>query len=59
MKILDPAQTAAMLSAAERSFAYLPIVLAATTGLRRGECLGLRWTDVDLDRATASIAQTL
>jgi integrase len=59
MKILDPAQTAALLAAAEHSFAYVPIVLAVATGARRGEVLGLRWADVDLERATASIAQTL
>lgn len=29
----------------------------ATTGCRRGECLGLRWADVDLDAGSASIRQ--
>jgi len=29
----------------------------ATTGCRRGEALGLRWSDVDLDAASASIRQ--
>lgn len=28
-------------------------------GMRKGEALGLRWRDVDLDRGTASIAQTV
>jgi integrase len=32
--------------------------IAATTGMRRGEVLGLRWRDVDLDAARASVAQT-
>jgi integrase len=36
--------------------AYL---LLATTGLRRGECLGLRWQDFDLDAGRASIRQTV
>lgn len=31
----------------------------ATTGARRGEILGLRWQDVDLDARTASIVQTV
>ena len=30
--------------------------LAASTGLRRGELVGLRWSDVDLDAARISIA---
>jgi integrase len=33
--------------------------LLATTGLRRAEALGLRWSDLDLDRAHLSIRQTL
>jgi len=33
--------------------------LLALEGLRKGEALGLRWRDVDLDRGTASIAQTV
>ncbi len=33
--------------------------LAVTTGLRRGEVLGLRWRDVDLDRARVQVSQTL
>src|SRR3546814_15636966 len=34
-------------------------VLHATTGRRRGEALGLRWKDVDLERATLSVSQTI
>jgi integrase len=34
-------------------------VLLATTGMRRGEVLGLRWTDVDLPSRCISIVQTL
>lgn len=34
-------------------------VVLATTGLRRGEALGLRWHDVDLDTARARVTQTV
>ena len=33
--------------------------LLATTGMRRGEALGLRWTDVDLDAGRAAVRQTV
>jgi integrase len=37
---------------------YLPAwVFLATTGCRRGECLGLQWGDLDLDAGTAIISR--
>jgi integrase len=34
-------------------------VLAANTGMRRGEVLGLRWQDIDFDRRRLAIRQTI
>jgi integrase len=34
-------------------------VLLATTGMRRGEALGVRWSDVDLDAGRLRVVQTL
>lgn len=34
-------------------------VLLATTGMRRGEALGLRWSDLDLDTGRARVVQTI
>ena len=34
-------------------------VLLATTGMRRGEVLGLRWRDIDFDGSELSVANTL
>ena len=59
MKVLDQAQTATLLKATEGSSIYAPVLLAVTTGMRRGEILGLHWKDVDLDRSHLSVAQTL
>jgi integrase len=38
---------------------YAAFLLLATTGMRRGEALGLRWVDLDLDNARASVVQTV
>ena len=35
------------------------LVLSATTGLRQGEALALRWDDVDLDAGTLAVRHTL
>jgi integrase len=37
----------------------IPVLLAATTGMRRGEILGLRWPAVDLETGRIQVAQTL
>jgi integrase len=38
---------------------YVAFWLAANTGLRRGELLGLRWTDIDLPEARLSVNRSL
>jgi integrase len=38
---------------------YTPVLLAASTGMRRGEILGLRWCDLDFERSTLQIAQVV
>lgn len=37
---------------------YLLVLLALTTGARRGELVGLRWADFDLERAVVHVART-
>lgn len=37
---------------------YLFVLMALTTGARRGELLGLRWCDVDMERAEAELHDT-
>ena len=38
---------------------YPALYLLATTGMRRGEVLGLRWSDVDLDGHSISVTRAL
>jgi integrase len=44
-------------SASDRHWMLFP--LAAATGMRRGELLGLRWSDVDLDAGRLEVTQAL
>jgi integrase len=37
---------------------HIGILLAAHTGLRKGELLGLRWTDLDLERLRLTVARS-
>ena len=59
IKILTKPEIAQVLRACEGRGLYLPVLVAVTTGIRRGELFGLRWSDVDLDRAKLSVNQSL
>lgn len=52
-------ELSAFLKSVEDDRLYAAYVVLATTGMRRGELFGLRWSDVDLDRGRLSIAQSL
>lgn len=56
---LSPDQIRAFMGALEEERLRALFVLAITTGLRRGELLGLRWQDVDMDGGTLTVAQTM
>jgi len=55
MIALDEQDTATLLKLADGSRLYAAMLLAVTTGLRRGEILGLHWADLDLEKATLSV----
>jgi integrase len=59
MRALDEDETARLLGLLEGNRLYIPALLAVTTGLRRGEILGLRWGDVDLAAGTLTVQQPL
>ncbi len=59
MRALDEDETARLLSLLTGNRLHTPVLLAVTTGLRRGEILGLRWTDIDLKAGTLTVVQSL
>jgi integrase len=50
-KVLSPVQVKALLAAAQGTRNEALYVVAVHTGLRQGELLGLKWSDVDLEDA--------
>ena len=59
MKILDIQGITKFLSAAKGSRYYTAFLLILATGLRRGEALGLRWKDIDLQKGVINVKQQL
>jgi integrase len=59
MRAWDARQVAAMLAAAAGDELEALWRLAVFSGMRRGEMLGLRWADVDLERGELAVRRTL
>jgi integrase len=58
-QVWTPQQLQTFLRAAAGHRLFPAFWLAAATGMRRSELLGLRWTDIDLGRGTVSINRGL
>jgi integrase len=56
--ILTKPEIAILLRQAQ-GWLYLPVLVGITTGVRRGELLGLRWSDIDLGAARLTVNQSL
>jgi len=56
---LSPADVVLLLNAARGLRYYEVLALVAVTGLRRGEALALKWTDIDLISGVATVRGTL
>ena len=59
IKILGKDEIATVISAAKEVGLYVPVLVAVTTGMRRGELLALRWSDIDLKAASLTVNQSL
>ncbi|MBT3787135.1 MAG: site-specific integrase [Alphaproteobacteria bacterium] len=59
MNAIDETDTAQLLEKLAGSALFTPVLMAVTTGLRRGEILALRWKDVDFDEGRITVNQSL
>lgn len=57
MSVWSPEQLRTFLASVRGDRLFAAWLLAATTGMRRGELLGLRWSDIDLEVGTATVRQ--
>ena len=59
MRALDEKESAVLLNATEGTRLYYPVLIALTTGLRRGELIGLKWSDVNFAGGSLSVNRTI
>ena len=57
--VLDEPQLLALFDLFAGKRLYPIVVVLGTTGLRRGEALALRWSDIDLDAGTMKVERSL
>jgi integrase len=58
-RVVDRSGFDALLKAAAGMSIYPVIVLGMASGMRRGEMLGLEWSDLDWDRGTLEVSKSL
>lgn len=58
-QIVDPALLGRLLEAVSGTWLEAPAAIAAATGMRRGEILALRWTDLDAALTLLRVQRTL
>lgn len=59
MRALDEKETAGLFELLLGSRLYMPVAIAIMTGLRRGEILALKWSDIDTETRSLTVNRAL
>lgn len=59
IKVLSKEESELFLNAAKNDWYYPLYVTALTTGMRQGELVGLKWSDIDLENGTIAVQRTI
>jgi integrase len=59
MMTLTAEQAARLLEAIKHNRVYWSVLIALSTGMRRGEIVALRWKNIDLDRGVVRVMESL
>jgi integrase len=57
--VLGDIETNMLLKRLEHMTLYIPVLIAVTTGMRRGEICGLKWENIDLDNGIIYVKEQL
>ena len=58
-QVYNPDQLSLLLDAVANTKVFLPIIIATTCGLRRGEICALRWCDVEMEKSLLLVGNSL
>lgn len=59
MRTLDRPETLKLIAASVGTRLHVPVLVAVSVGLRRGEALALKWPDISFAKSTLTVARSL